>query len=364
MSNISSTSPARVAVVVSGWPRVSEVFAVNELLSLQRAGMLAGIFATKAGEPGVTQPEISELEASVCVLAEGDVDMQAAAVADRLSGTDVAGVHGYFAHQPAAVAAASAQRLGIPYSFSVHALDARKAGARMLAERGRRAAAVICCNTDVAAEVAGGDSRPHLVRHGVDLDRFPATPPPDEPELRLLAVGRLVEKKGFEVLLEALTLIERPFRLRLVGAGPLRQRLQSMVTHADLGGRVELVGRHTHDTLPREYAASDIVVTPSVVDSGGDRDGLPNVVLEAMASGRPVVASDVAAISSAVIDGVTGRLVRPGDAQQLADALRELADHPDRRHHMGQAGRRVVESEFDLATCTAAFCRTLEQVYG
>jgi glycosyltransferase involved in cell wall biosynthesis len=367
MSNTSDglgRAPARVAVVLSGWPRISEVFAVNELLALERAGMLAAVFATKPGEQGVAQPESGTLDALVSLLPQGSVDVQAEAVAERLAGTGVSGVHGYFAHQPAEVAAASALRLGIPYSFSVHALDARKAGGRVLAERGRAAAAVICCNTDVAAEVRSTDNQPHLVRHGVDLNRFAATPPPGADHLRLLAVGRLVAKKGFEVLLESLALIDRPFQLRLVGVGPLQPELMSMITELGLADRVEMVGRLVHDTLPAEYAAADIVVTPSVVDGRGDRDGLPNVVLEAMASARPVVASDVGAISSAVVDGVTGRLVRPGDPQQLADALRGLADDADLRRRMGAAGRRVVESDYDLDQCTAVFCRTLEQVYG
>jgi glycosyltransferase involved in cell wall biosynthesis len=161
-----------------------------------------------------------------------------------------------------------------------------------------------------------------------------------------------------------MSMVDRPCRLRIVGSGPLLPRLQSMIAVLGLDDRVELVGRRTHHTLPAEYAAADVVVTPSVVDSRGDRDGLPNVVLEAMASGRPVVASDVAAISTAVRDGVTGRLVRPGDARELSRALRELADAPDQRRRMGEAGRRVAEDEFDLVDCTATFCRTLEQVYA
>jgi glycosyltransferase involved in cell wall biosynthesis len=356
--------PPQLAVVLSGWPRVSEVFAINEVMSLQRAGMLARVFATKHGEEGEQQPEAMELDALVSFLPDGDVDAQADAVVQQLDGAAVAGIHGYFAHQPAAVAAAAAQRLGIPYSFSVHALDARKVAGPVLADRARDAAAVICCNPDVAIDVRAAHREPHLVSHGVDLTRFPASTPSSADVLRLLAVGRLVDKKGFDVLLEAMTMVDRPCLLRIVGTGSLLPRLQAMIEDLGLGDRVELVGRSTHNTLPAEYVAADVVVTPSVVDSQGDRDGLPNVVLEAMASARPVVASDVAAISTAVRDGVTGTLVRPGDSRELGRALRELADDPSRRRSMGAAGRRVVEADFDLRDCTAAFCRTLEQVYS
>jgi glycosyltransferase involved in cell wall biosynthesis len=364
MSSTCDASRPRVAVVLSGWPRVSEVFAVNELLALDRAGMLAAVFATKQGESGPQQPQTGELDLPVEVLPPGDVNEQADALAERIAGTGVAAIHGYFAHQPTAVAAAAARRLGIPYGFSAHALDVRKVPRPELAERARKAALVVCCNADADAGLRAAGARPHLLRHGVDLSRFPVTAPPGGPPVTLLAVGRLVEKKGFDVLLEAMELLERPSRLRLIGTGPLQQTLQAAVEARGLTDRVELVGRVTHQTLPAEYAAADIVVVPSIVDSGGDRDGLPNVVLEAMASGRPVVGTDVGAIATAVHDGVTGIMVPPRDPEQIAYAITRLVDDTALRGRLGAAARRAVETRFDLAECTIAFCRTLEHVYG
>jgi glycosyltransferase involved in cell wall biosynthesis len=354
----------KIAVVVSGWPRVSEVFAQNELLALQRAGMLAGVFATKEGEAGPRQPGIDHLDGDVEQLPDGDVAQQGAALAGRLAGRGVSAVHGYFAHQPAAVAAEAARLLGVPYGFSVHALDARKVARTELAERAAGAAVVVCCNEDVAADVEAAGVRPRRLRHGVDLDQFPYRPAPDNDPLSLLAVGRLVEKKGFDVLIEAMSLLDRPCRLRLVGTGPLEASLRTAIADRGLEDRVELLGRRTHRQLPELYAAADAVVVPSVVDSSGDRDGLPNVVLEAMASGRAVVASDVASIPSAVVDGSTGLLVPPRDPKMLAQALATLVDSPRLRHAMGRAGRDRTERAFALEHCTAAFCRTLEQVYG
>jgi glycosyltransferase involved in cell wall biosynthesis len=364
---------ARVAVVVSGWPRVSEVFAVHELLALHRAGMLAGIWATKSGETGPRQPQSVELDALVTVLPAGGVAEQAAAMTAQLlkhgrGGRGVTGVHGYFAHAPAAVARRVAGLLGLPYSFSMHALDARKVTAAALAEQVQHAAAVLCCNPDVSVHVEGAERRPSLIRHGVDLARFPATHPPAAPSaggpLQLLAVGRLVAKKGFDVLLDAMSLVERPVRLTVVGTGPLLGDLQSQIAARRLGDRVELAGRRTHATLPGEYARAHVVLVPSVVDTTGDRDGLPNVVLEAMASARPVIASDVAAVGTAVGHGRTGLLVPPGDPAALAAAMANLADDPSRRLAMGLAGRAVVESGFDLDACTAQFCRSLETAHG
>jgi glycosyltransferase involved in cell wall biosynthesis len=370
-----SDGPSQVAVVLSGWPRVSEVFALNEVLALKRAGMLAAVFATKRQQDGLCQPDASELDPLVTFLPDGDAAFQAVAAVQALKGVAVSGVHGYFAHQPAAVAADAAQRLGLPYSFSVHALDVRKVNPAELGRRARAAAAVICCNGDVAADVAATGQRPTLVPHGVDLHRFPpasaATPAPaaGSDVVTLLSVGRLVEKKGFTFLLDAVAMLaasqtRRPFRLRVVGEGPWRGRLEDIIAARGLGDTVELLGRRTHETLPALYAESDLVVVPSIIDSTGDRDGLPNVLLEAMASSRPVVASDVAAISSAVRHGTTGLLVPPGDARALATALGELIDDEQRRSQMGRSGRLLVEREFELGARTDEFCHTLERAYA
>ncbi len=298
------------------------------------------------------------------MLAPGSVQSQATTIAERLDGRAVSAVHGYFAHQPAAVAAAVSRLTDLPYGFSAHALDARKTPTRDLERRSEEAAVVVACNHDVAAEITAVGRRPVLVRHGVDLSRFSPTDPTDQRPVRLLAVGRLVEKKGFDVLLDAVARIEGDVRLDLVGDGVLRDELAAQVDRLGLAGRVRLLGRLTHATLPALYAAADLVVVPSVVDRAGDRDGLPNVVLEAMASARPVVATTVAAIATAVRDQVTGVLVPPRDPAALAAAITGLVTDPARRTVLGRAGRRVAEQEFGLAQCGAELCRVLEQAYG
>lgn len=360
---MSSTSRnPRVAVVLSGWPRLSEVFALNELTALHEAGMLAAVLALKNGETGPLHPAAAWLDARVDHVPAGSLDAQAAYVAQRAAAAGATGVHGYFAHRPTAVAAGAAGRLGLPYGFSVHALDARKVDRDELAERVRRAAVVVCCNPETAQEVQGPVQ---LVRHGVDLAAFPAAPPrPPSERVRLLAVGRFVPKKGLDVLLDALVRMPGPVDLRLVGDGALRPALIAQVERLGIADRVEFVGRLTHAELPQAYAAADVVVVPSVVDAQGDRDGLPNVVLEAMASARPVVASAVAAIPTAVRDGSTGLLVAPGDAAALARALTALVDAPLRRAGMGAAGRAVVEREFELGRCTSRFVGTLAAAYA
>jgi hypothetical protein len=152
-------STRKFAVVVSGFPRRSETFALGELLALEERGALSAVFATKPGEAGVQQPGWERLRGRVHALPEGDPERQAAFIADRLAGQSVSGVHGYFAHTPAEVAARAAALLGVPYGFSTHARDARKVAPDVLAERARKASCVVACNTDVAEEIRRGERR-------------------------------------------------------------------------------------------------------------------------------------------------------------------------------------------------------------
>jgi glycosyltransferase involved in cell wall biosynthesis len=354
----------RLVMLMSGFPRRSETFALNELLALDRAGCLEAVFATKPGDPGPTQPGAERIMEKLQVLAPGSPAEQAEEVVERLGGADVSAVHGYFAHVPTEVAANAARRLGVPYGFSVRAVDARKVSRSGLAERARDAACVIACNPDVAGDLRRVGAPVQLMPHGVDLERFHPTSPAPAEVLTILAVGRLVPKKGFPVLLDAASRLLAPYTLRIVGDGPLRPELEREIAERGLGDRVELAGPGTHDELPAEYAAAHIVVVPSVTDASGDRDGLPNVVLEAMSSARPVVASDVGAVSSAVIDGRTGALVPPGDAHALAGALEFLVDQPDMRERLGREARARVEADFELNSCTARLRAFLETVYA
>ncbi len=357
----------RLAVVVSGFPRTSETFALGELVALARSGVLTRVYATKPGDGATPQPGVAELLPLVRQLPDADAAEQAAALVADLHGEPVDGVHGYFAHRPAEVAEVAAAALGTGFSFSVHALDARKVPAAELARRARAAAGVVACNTDVAQHVDVPGARLRLLPHGVDLGRFQPRPRPDrrraDDRLRVLAVGRLVEKKGFPTLVEAAARMPGPVEVRIVGAGADRAALEALVEQHDVSGRVRLVGSRSHEDLPDEYAWADAVAVPSVVDRDGDRDGLPNVALEAMACGLPLVVSDVSALGPAVRGAGSGLVVAPGDAASLACAL-ETVRHPDRRAALGAAGREHVEQHFDLADCTRRLVAHLGAVHA
>jgi len=354
----------RLAVVMSGFPRTSETFALGELVALAREGMLARVYATKAGDGETPQPGTEEVLPLVRRLPQGDVAQQAASLVEDLGDADVDGVHGYFAHHPAEVAACAAGELGVGFSFGVHALDARKVCPLDLARRARAAAGVIACNTDVSPYVDVPGAQAYLIPHGVDVARFAPRPHPDgDARLRVLAVGRLVEKKGFSTLIDAVARLQVPTTLRIVGTGVEQEALEESIDRHGLRETVRLTGRRSHDQLPDEYAWSDVVAVPSVVDSSGDRDGLPNVTLEAMACRRPVLASDVAALGETVHAAGSGLVVPPADADALADGLTALTD-PRLRAELGTAGRRYVEKHFDLATCTRRLVDRLDLLHA
>ena len=354
-------SRARIAVVVSGFPRLSETFAVNELLALAERDALAAIFATKPGDG--TQPQLG-LSQFLTVLPNDTPDTQAAVVCNALKNRNVKAVHGYFAHQPAQVAWLAAERLRLPSGFSVHAKDARKISSDELGTRAKRAACVVACNSDVATTIRKTGARVHLIPHGVDLERFKASPLPAGETLQILAVGRLVEKKGFHFLIEAVSRLEFPFQLRIIGEGPERERLARMISTYHLAEHVTLCGPRAHDQLPDEYARAHVIAVPSIIDKAGDRDGLPNVVLEGMASGRAVVACNAGAIDAAVRDDETGLLVPAGDPLALALALTRLARDLTLRVRLAATAREHVEQHYEMKRCSERFCHLLEEVYA
>ena len=356
----------QVAVIVSGFPRRSETFMLGELLALEAAGVLAAVFATKMGEAGKAQPGTERLTRYVEFLPDAPVEEQARAVRYMLSKSKrgVTGVHGYFAHRPGEIAQQAARMLDVPFGFSIHARDFRKVEPELLAQRAHAAACVVACNTDVARDIRALGSQIHLLPHGVDLQRFTLRETATNDTLRLLAVGRLVEKKGFHFLIAALAGVKTPFTLTIVGDGPERERLRQLITLNNLENRVVFRGPLTHSELPQMYAEADVVVVPSIRDRSGDRDGLPNVVLEAMASGRAVVASDVGAIASAIVDQQNGLLVPAADPVALGHALRWLAGDKHLRTRLGQNGRARVERDYEVGRCCESFHRLLTSVYA
>ncbi len=197
----------------------------------------------------------------------------------------------------------------------------------------------------------------HYHPHGVDLERFQPKSnggTQGETRIHMLSVGRLTEAKGFHYAIDACVLLKErgiPFSYRIVGEGPMREQIVSTIEANGLGDSITLLGYQEQSNLPPEYERADIYLAPSVVAKTGGRDGLPNVVLEAMASGVPVVGSDAVGIPEAVEHEVNGLLFPPADPSALADAIQSLASRPAERAVMGQNAAKLVQARYGRRQC-------------
>jgi len=288
--------------------------------------------------------------------------------------SDVIHVHWVIPNGPVAAVVALLRR--IPFFVSLHGSD------MYLAQRSRlfgwvarlvfrRASGVTACSRDLkqAAEHLGAEKKVQLLAWGADPTRFtPALRGRSSPEdfgldhgsPAVLAIGRLVPKKGFSVLLAAFARVaaKRPdARLWIAGDGPLREALAVQSKDLGISEKVSFAGNIAWDRVPELMACADIFVLPSIRDAFGNVDGLPTVLLEAMSSGLPTVASSIGGIDLVIDDTVNGLLVPPGEPQALADALSRLLQEPTERARLGSAARQSVESEF---TWTAVANRLLE----
>jgi len=191
--------------------------------------------------------------------------------------------------------------------------------------------------------------------NGVDLTMFHASTNPP-PAARILAVGRLVEKKGFPVLVDACAHLRArglAFTCDVVGAGPQEDVLRRAIDAAGLGDRIVLRGPLALEAIAETMREATTVVLPCIRALDGNVDALPTVLLEAMASGVPVISTRLSGIPEIIADGETGYLVTPGDAAELADTLARLLTDPERVRRMGRAARVRAEHLFDLRTNVA-----------
>jgi colanic acid/amylovoran biosynthesis glycosyltransferase len=210
----------------------------------------------------------------------------------------------------------------------------------------------------------------HVVRLGVDSKRFAFRPPSERwgarGPRRILMVARLVEKKGVHVALEAMQKLHDrglDLELRVIGDGPERQRLESIVAETGLT-KVRLLGALAHEQTRQEFADADLYVQPSITADTGDQEGIPVSLMEAQASGLPVVSTRHSGIPELVVHGTTGWLTDEGDAEGLAIAVERLARDPERAQSFAQAGRARVRQEFDRDTQTGRFAAYLEKLVG
>ncbi len=274
--------------------------------------------------------------------------LRALCIYPQLRDSRVRHIHAHFADHPTSVARLLADRLGIRYSLSAHAHDLYTRN-RDLYTNARNALFITTCtryNHRYLSEMAPGEPRTtiHLNYHGVDLSRW-RYQPRKQFDRRILTVGRLVEKKGHRYLLEAMYLLKRSGRIYhwfIVGEGPLRKLLEESIRKYGLTGQVHLAGYQRHEDLERYYHGCSVLIQPCMVTGSGDRDGLPNVILEAMACGTPVISTGISGIGE-ILDPDCGIKVGEKNGMALAEALIRLEkEEIFRRRIIGNARQKVL----------------------
>jgi glycosyltransferase involved in cell wall biosynthesis len=292
----------------------------------------------------------------------------ALALADRvLRAPDIRHLHAHFAHDTTTITWLAARMTGLTFSFTAHAKDiyAHRMNPRGLLRRKLRAATFVVTCTEanrLHLETLADGTPVHLLYHGLNDDfvRFDDSDveiASTEGEFRILGVGRLVRKKGFDVFVAACGALDRSgldFSAAIAGedddvgeGGSVGEQLRRQIETLRLTERVALLGRTGQRELYGHYRAADVCCLPCRVLDNGDRDGIPNVLLEAMSCGVPVVSTPVSGIPELIDDGVNGLLVPPDDPEALASAVRKLHDDPALARRLAEAGRRTVRQKFD-----------------
>ncbi|MBI3375795.1 MAG: glycosyltransferase family 4 protein [Betaproteobacteria bacterium] len=390
----------RVAIVVKGYPRLSETFIAQEIAALERRGLDALIVSLRHPTERWAHPVHAEIRAPVLYLPEyisselrrvlrawravrlwpayRDVRalwlrdlardptpnrarrfFQALVLACELP-EDIGHLHVHFLHTPASVTRYAAALRGLAWSASAHAKDIWTIPEWEKREKLASCDWIVTCtetNREHLAALAPA-GRVERVYHGLDLDRF--GPPQrgraardgrntDEPVV-ILSVGRLVEKKGTDILLEALARLPDRLRWRFVhvGGGPLKGVLLRRARKLGISDRIVWRGAQSQGEVLKEYRSADLFALACRVARNGDRDGLPNVLVEAQSQGVACVATTVSAIPELIMHDHTGVLVAPESPDELARALEALIVDPARRRALGEAGRLRVSAEFAL----------------
>lgn len=382
----------RLAIIVTEYPKTTETFILRDIMKFLEAGaeirlfhiasynhkeILHGFAAPTrelARHPGllsragfammaVRPATMAACAGAILRRQVAEPVLMAKSLGLVLSGAGIAAelrawgcdhIHAEFAGHPATAAWVAHRLTGIPYSVSCRAHDIFRTQ-RLLAEKLGEAAFVRTISNyarrflqDRVPGLAGREL--HVIHSSVDTAAIPALDPAPADPFHIVYVGSLQPRKGVDVLLRALAAL--PFdgwRCSIAGDGPDRAKLEAMAARMSFRGEVAFLGAQDFQAVGRLYASASVVAVPSVIGPGGRTEGIPNVAIEALAHRRPAISTNVSGIPELIQDGVTGRLIEPGDADALASAIAEIHADPEAAWRMACEGRRHVEHEFSLA---------------
>lgn len=388
----------KVAVVMKGYPRLSETFIAQELLGLQEAGLDFEIHALRKPHDDATHPVHRAITAPVHYLPEYIHDApwtvlrslwasrklpgfrkvwrlfladlrrdrtrnrfrrlgQAFVLATRLP-ADISWIYVHFLHTPASVGRYAALLRDLPWSCSAHAKDIYTTTDWDKREKIADLEWLVTCtkaNVDYLRNIAPDNAEKiDLLYHGLDLTRFP-TPVRKDSEtgpLKILSVGRAVAKKGYPDVLNALAALPDAvdWHFTHIGGGNDLSELKSLAESLGIAHKIDWRGAQSQEAVIAAYQEAEIFVLASRIADDGDRDGLPNVLMEAQSQAIACIATRVSAIPELIVDQKTGWLVDPDSPQQLSDAMNALASNADLRRTLGQAGAKRVHEEFSHDT--------------
>lgn len=393
----------KIAYIVSAFPTVTETFVLYDILAMEKLGVTVELYPLRHGYPKVIHPEakpwigrahynplisLAILRSQLHFIKKQGKDYfkvladvlrgtwgsanyflgalaifpMAVHMARQMKSRGIAHVHAHFANHPAVAAFIINRLTGIPFSFTARGTDVQ-VDRHMLKEKmeaAEFAIAVSAHNKAVMVSECGQIARDkvHVIYGGVDVNRLtpPATASKQEGEpFRILCVARFEEVKGHTYLVEACRLLKGKgiaLKCDLIGDGPLVSAIENQIESAGLQNEVRLLGARSYPEVIRELKQADVVALPTAPTAKGKREGIPNVLKEAMACGLPVVASRVGGIPELVEHYHTGILVLPRDPFSLAAALHRLYLHPELCAELGQAGREKIVREFNLKLST------------
>lgn len=390
----------KIVIVLKGYPRLSETFIAQELLGLERAGHELYLVSMRHPTDKKRHPVHDEIKAPVRYLPEYLHDdpwrvirswwkarrlpqykrLRKTFLADlkrdwtrnrwRRFGQalvlaaefpkDADWLHAHFIHTPGSVTLYASLALDIGWSCSAHAKDIWTSPDWDLRAKLGQARWVVTCTKagfDKLGSLSPDPARVHLSYHGLDLSRFAsfegARPARDGTDAQdpvlLLSVGRAVEKKGYDILLAALALLPKTLAWRFVhiGGGEELSQLKAQAETLGLASRITWLGSRAQEEVLAQYRESDLFVLPCRIASDGDRDGLPNVLVEASSQGLACISTTVSGVPELLSDGVNGLLVPPEDVQALSAALARAIADPELRLRLGAAAETRVRANFD-----------------
>ena len=414
---MSTSQQPALGYVLKGYPRISETFISNEILLLEKLGFRMHLFSMRKPREPFSHDSVKQIKAAVNYLPTDLLTelprliapnvlcairspgryratlalashryrrrrkiatfkhlFQGGYLAEKLLRKlpHILHLHGHFAHSPTSVTMFASHLSGLPFSFTAHAKDIYTSDPDQLREKIDQATFVTTCtkhNQHNLQQIAPTSKTPiHCIFHGIDLTLFENKPDISNSRLpyQLLTVARIIEKKGLPTVYRALKILAEKnirFHHSLIGDGEDKEKIRDLIAELDLQEYCSLLGSRTHTEVLDYFRKSDVFVLGCEIARSGDRDGIPNVLVESLAMGVPAVSTNVSALPEILIDGTTGLTVHPGDSEGFAGAIMSLLNNEALRRRLIAEGQKYVRTHFDNKQLITRLAAVFEAEY-